>query len=220
MNNYQKDAKFCIKDLREKIQKYIESENNEFKLELNGINLLEDKLSAVKSSTAFGYCIEEFFSKKLSDDYPDIFKRVEGGTQGSSFDLLRLPHKEETTTEIMINFKASLLPADANNGIAALNKLFNDYSKEIRKEKLYLICKFKYSIEQDGIVKIKEIDLFYLEQVPFCLIGQDKRNWSSEFNFKSGRLQVSKKTIKNSLKPLNEISYISFLDFLTEKCKD
>lgn len=215
MNKYQKTAddfnNFIIKELKS----YLIPLNFELPFILGGINLLEDKFSAVKSSTAVGYCIEEFFSVRLTKQNPNLFNRVVGGTQGFSYDLFAM----QNNIRIMINFKASLLPQDGNSGVAAMTKLHADYNMSPKTEKLYSIIKFKYKILENGNIFIDDIFSFFLEQVDFNNIGQDKRNWTDVFNANSGRITISNKILTTNLKSLSEIDYIDFKNQLNNRFK-
>lgn len=187
-----------IKDFQNEIEIYIKEifavYGNELLLRLEEYNLLENDKNCLESSTAFGYIIEEFLVSKL-EMYSDIKKhkiiRTDGSTTISSYDC----YTELEEIKAMVNIKAD---KQNNNGIAAINKLYSDYTKNPQQEKCYLILKIHYKTDiskKDNQRKIfiKKVDSFFLEEIDFSQgHKQDNRNWSANaFNANSGRLQIT-----------------------------
>jgi len=172
MSKYSETAKKFINNFENDISEIIKKNNKKFELKINEINLLSNEQNALSSSTAIGYCLEEYFSEQLISKYPIKYEKIKNSTQNSSADLL----SKSENIKILINFKVSKLPEDGNNAIAATNKLHNDYVlTDSNTEKLYLIYKFKYKIE-NKLINIIETESFYIEQIDFNNIKSDKRN--------------------------------------------
>ena len=215
MNKYQNTAfKFKNKILKD-INSIFEKENNSLILSINGCNLLESDGNCIKSSTVVGYCLEELICKKLIYNHPEEYKRIPSSTQRSSYDLVSIFEG----VKILVNLKVCN-PKNSNNALSAAGMLFDDY-KEGKKEKLFLVFKTHYKIE-DASIKIKEISSFYLGQINFKHLKIDKRSWSDRGDkWKSGRLQYNP---KKGLKEIQEMSYDStvqdFKDWVLEKIKN
>ena len=190
---------------------------NELLLKLEDYNLLSNPDNCIKSSTAPGFIMEEFAASKLitftsgNDGERDIaVKKIVGvSTVGASYDCFT----EFGGVRFLINFKAEKL-GGTNSGIAAINKLHNDYvNSDPETVKSFLVLKTVYDYDvskKDGERKIfvKDVKAFCLEEIDFT--GghkQDHRNWSEEFKKASGRLQVDDKFLREHALAANAISY-------------
>jgi len=199
-----------IEDFQKEIEKYVndifKKYGNELKLSLEGYNPLAHDNNCLKSSTAFGYIIEEFLVSQL--EKKSKIQRIDGSTANSSYDCFS-SHKG---IKIFINIKTQS-PKNHNNAISAINKLCNDYFQNPKEIKAYLVLKIHYSIkksQKDGERKIfiDDINSFFLEEVDFSKEhNQDNRNWSEKSKRESGRLMVSEKFRTDHQVPINERSY-------------
>ena len=199
MNEYQKTAKWFKNKIKNDIDLIYKLSSNELILELAKENLLELKDNCIESSTAIGYCIEEFIYKKLHRLDSNFYKRNNSSTQRSSYDLWVLKNK----ILILINLKVN---KKNNNAIAALNQIYKDYClSNPDQEKLFLIFKTNYKIK-NKMIKIENTNCFYFEECKFNLIKTDNRRWSVKGGELSCRLQY------NSNNKMNEIKDISYKD--------
>ena len=211
MNNYQKTAKQFQKEITKDINHIYQDMNNEMKLEMGGVNLLELVNNVIESSTAIGFCLEEFIAKRLTELKPNFYQRQSTKTQNSSFDLYVIKNK----IKILINLKVN---KRNNNAIAAISQFKQDYfSNEDQKEKLFLIFKTNYNISESKI-KVESTYSFYFEQCNFDLIRRDGRNWSKEGNKLSGRMQYNSKP--SNLKDISKISYQQTKESFLKKIND
>ena len=198
MNNYQKVAKQFQKEITKDINHIYLDINNEIELKMGGVNLLELSDNVIESSTAIGFCLEEFITKKLIELKPNFYQRQKTKTQNSSFDL----YVVKNNIKILINLKVN---KNGNNAIAAISQFKQDYFlEEKEKEKLFLIFKTNYNIVESKI-KVESTYSFYFEQCNFDLIRSDGRHWSKKGNKLSGRMQYNPKP--SNLKDISKISY-------------
>ena len=210
MNIYQKTAKDFQKKIEKDVREIYKSHKNELILKLVEENLLEFAHNSIESSTAIGYCLEEFIIKKLRLIDKDFYKRDKRSTQNSSYDL----YAYQNNVKILINLKAN---KKNNNAISALGKLYDDYVLANQKQKkLFLIFKTNYLIK-DMKIKIRGIESFYLEQCNFDLIKTDNRSWSKDNNNLSGRIQYNSK--KDNLNLIEYISYENTIENLKKWIK-
>ncbi len=212
MNNYQNTAQNVINQIEEDINNIFQETNNKLILGFGNENLLELDDNCIQSSTAIGYCLEEFISKKLLNTRPNFYKRETTSTQRSSYDL----YVEQNNIKILINLKAN---KKNNNAIAALGQLYKDYMMtNSDDEKLFLIFKTNYFIANSQI-HIKDFDSFFFEQCHFSNMRTDNRSWSKINNNLSGRIQYNQKS--SGLINISEISYLktknNLNDFIDRK---
>ncbi len=191
---YQKIAQLFQKAVEEDILKIWEKHQKNIDMRLNNVPVCLPG-SAVNSSTAFGFLIEEFLVQQLSKE--DYFETV-NSTVKSAFDFKL---KKEDKIHLLVNLKVEK-EGVSNNGVCAGNILKNFYDSD-NKPKLYLILKSKYKIDENNSkVLFKGIESHYLEifLTKEGYLKSDSRNWSSEFNVLSGRIQLPN---KNKLKELS-----------------
>lgn len=217
MNNknlYWNNAILFKTKLIKSIEEILKVYGNELILILTDLNLLERIDNCIESSTSIGFCIEEFITSKLinytKNNYDDneikIFRNLKGKTQTQSYDFLS-SFKNEL---FLVNLKAN---KGNNNAVSAIKQLYFDYVKNEEKViKHFMVLKMNYKINLNEknirVINIKSIESYYLEEVDFKNgHKQDNRNWSEEFNPNSGRLQISKKFIKNNRLNEEDISY-------------
>lgn len=222
-NKYYNDISY----VKQKIIKYLSDifkvYGNELLLRIEEYNLLQAENNCIESSTATGFLMEEFIASKL-ETYTKEHKqkneikiqRIPKATINSSFDCYAIYNN----IFIMINIKVQKKES-ANNGISAINILHHDYVETApNQEKAYLILKTKYSFGKSSTtaerkILIHKIDGYFLEQIDFSLgYKQDHRNWSSNFNGNSGRLQISNQILKNNQLKEEEISYTKTKNFI------
>lgn len=213
-------------DFKYKIISYIEQilkvYGNELTLKIEELNLLEKKDNCIKSSTAIGYCLEEFIVSKLltyTNYHNNIneFKIIRDSlnTQNKSYDCkINL-----SNCLVLINIKAN---KSNNNAVAAINQLYKDYVTENPELiKHFMVLKLNYKIGQSKIdlkekIIIQSISGYFLEEIDFSKgHRQDKRNWSNIYKSNSGRLQVNNKFLKNNKVNESEISYEKTKEFLS-----
>lgn len=204
------------KEIIEKITKTIfQVYGNELILKMEELNLLQNENSTIESSTAIGYCMEEFLVSKLmtytsqySENTLNKFqiKKPKISTQNCSYDFC-----SEIENELfLVNIKAEK-NGNSNDAIAAINKLYSDYVEQKPDTvKHYMILKIKYSLQfnKNHIRKIfiDGIEIFFLEEFLFENWHQDSRNWSPKFNPNSGRLKIDPDKQSKQI----EISKISY----------
>lgn len=175
----------------------------ELQLMLEDYNLLTSVHNCLESSTAFGYIIEEFLvskleiytkSHKLPNNY--VVNRTKGSTNTLSYDCFSMLNNG---IKALVNIKAE---KNANNGIAAINKLYIDYVEtDPKQQKCYLVFKVHYCIKMstNGQRKIfideNNIESYFLEEIDFSQgHSQDYRNWTKDSsNPNSGRLEITPK---------------------------
>ncbi len=168
--------------------------------------------------------MEDFITSKLEmycqghDGIKEIkIEKLKGqSTVKSSYDC----YVDYNDIMFMINIKVQK-NSSANNAVAAINILHNDYVlTEPEKLKSYIVFKTHYSFKNslmDGERKIAvdKIDSYALEEIDFSDgHRQDHRNWSANFKANSGRLQVSPTWINNHHLPESEISYNKTKEFI------
>lgn len=213
-NKYYNIALGFKKKLEETISIIFKTYGNELLLRIEELNILQNKHNSIETSTAIGYLLEEFIISKLeifisaSKNFEFDVTRNKQSTQNSSFDFTSM----YKNNYFLINLKAE---KNANNAVAAINKLYNDYVKD-NIEKHFLILKINYLIDFSKLetkklnkkIIIKKIESYFLEEIDFSRgHTQDNRNWSEKFNPNSGRLIISTKFISENKLPINKISY-------------
>lgn len=191
----------------------------ELLLKLEDYNLLANKNNCIQSSTAIGYILEEFLVSKLEiyTQKKNQYKitRSAASTTNASYDCFSVL---EDNLLAMINIKAV---KDANNAVSAINILYDDYViKNPDQEKCFLVLKifYKYDIStRDNQRKlfIEKIDSFFLDEVDLnAEHQQDHRNWSTDYNPNSGRLQISDDFREKHPLAKDKISYQNTVNML------
>ncbi len=209
MNKYQLTAQKAKITIEQDVNNIFQKHNNKLELKFGNYNLLTNENNCISSSTAIGYCMEEFICNYLCYTYPTKYKRITGSTQNSSYDLTITLND----IKILVNFK---VVKKLNNAISALKKFKADYIDIDNQEKLFLIFKTNYQIK-DKYILIQNINSFYFEQIYIKHLTTDNRSWSKKNDNLSGRMQYNEKT--HGLKNISEISYqdtshqlLSFID--------
>lgn len=209
-NTYYKNALFFKDKLIEHINEIFEKYQYRITLKMEDANLLNLSDNCIKSSTALGFCIEEFVISKLlektknnNDKEDNIFiqRSNNKGTQNSSYDFF----SKFINNLYLVNIKVD---KSNNCAVAALNQLYKDYVIDNHNiDKHFFILKIHYSLCKNYI-NINYIDGYFLEEIDFQFgYYSDSRNWSNIYNKKSGRLQVSKSFFDKNKKDINNISY-------------
>ena len=217
-NKYWNDSLYFEKKIKIYINEILSVYGYKLDLMMRDVNLLNDLNNSVESSTAIGFCFEEFIVSKLEiytkSKYKQnpktefLIKRITTGTQNSSYDCYAFQNNEKYLINIKVDKKN-------NDAISAINKLYKDYvltDPDLIKH--FMIVKFKYNVDNVGNeeyvqreIIIKDVQTFFLEQIDFSKgHKQDNRNWSETFNPNSGRLQVNKNFFNKNLLNINEIS--------------
>ena len=213
-------------EFQEEITSYISEilrvYGNELLLRIEELNLLSAKNNCISSSTAIGYCVEEFLVSKLetyTNSTPKTKFRIQRdntSTQNKSYDC----YSEQGNDLYLVNLKVN---KKNNNAVAAIDRLYKDYVEfngEIQKH--FLIFKLHYEVGQGKItnqqkILIKKLHSFFLEEIDFSFgHKQDSRNWSREFNPNSGRLQITDTILKNNHLDAKEISYEKTWHFIND----
>jgi hypothetical protein len=150
--------------------------SKELILTLEGLNLLQSEASCFASSTAIGFCLEEFLVSKLieyTNNNPRLFYKIKKhniGTATSSYDCYS---DLSDGSKCLINIKAD---KSNNNAVAAINVLHKDYAKDKPNEiKHYLVLKVHYQIKlgesskkiKEKVIYISNIESYYLEEISF-----------------------------------------------------
>lgn len=218
-NNYWEKSLYFQKKIKIYINEILSVYGYRVDLMMKDVNLLNNENNSVESSTAIGFCFEEFIVTKLEtytsvkyNQNPNsefLIQRIKKGTQNSSYDCYSIFDNEK----YLINIKVD---RDSNNAISAINKLYKDYVlDEAELVKHFMILKFKYNVDNVGDnsiihreIIINEVETFFLEEIDFSKgHKQDNRNWSEKFNKNSGRLQINNKFRNENKINENEISY-------------
>ena len=155
----------------------------ELYLALNGIEVATAG-SAVNTSTAVGFLVEEFIVKQL----PTIFSTGGRATGNSAFDFT---YDSDPKIKLLVNLKVEK-NTSTNTAIVAGNILRNEYLSDSRP-RLYLILKSKYHIDEARSTLIFDgLESYFLESFITTRGGlkSDRRSWSEEFKILSGRLQL------------------------------
>ncbi len=230
MNNYYDSIRFVKSKLNEYLTEIFKVYGNELQLKLEEYNLLTHIDNCIETSTATGFILEEFITSKLeiySKDHNNIdeiqVKKLNGkSTINSSYDC----YSFFNNIFFMINIKVQK-EFTQNNAIAAINILNKDYvTTNERQLKSYIILKTNYNFgtsKNDGTRKImvKGIEVYSLEEVDFSTgHKQDHRNWSSNFNAKSGRLQIPTSWRKQHSLKEDQISYEKTRSFISDIYND
>jgi len=219
---YDEICKFCA-NLKLRIEAIFQASNNELHLNLEGYNLLTRDDNCIKSSTAVGYLLEEFVISKLQDSSHKHYNpnyaisRAGALTTKSSFDCisdLQYTDSKGKSQNIraLINIKAD---KSNNNAIAAINRLYEDYTSSPEQTKCYIVVKIRYSIKNSKII-IEGIETYSLEEIDFAAGGSktDHRSWSKEYNPNSGRLQATTKFRKSHKVSAAKVSYTRTLKMI------
>jgi len=213
LDSYRKIAHIYQMLVEEVIETIWEKHNNKIHMELNNIPICLEG-SAVNTSTAIGYMVEEFLVRQ----FPPFLKRSLNSTINSAEDAI---YEDDEKIELMINLKVEK-NTSSNNGIVAGNILQQRYLSNT-KPKLYLILKSKYYLdESNSTLLFNGLESYYLESFindPMCL-NADSRNWSKEFNILSGRIQCPNKE-KLREKSIDTIPpYAEIHKFMSELAKN
>ncbi|MGZ9413793.1 UpaP162 family type II restriction enzyme [Mycoplasma sp. AC157] len=214
-NNYWEKSQEFLHFIEEQISKILDLTNNKIELKANNVNLLNNENNCIESSTAIGFLIEEYISSELEriTNHPlSIYKiRKIKQTQNSSYDF----YCENENDIFVVNLKVA---KKINDAVAAIKQLKTDYKSlvQTKKQVHFLVLKFNYSFEVENnnkFVFLNDLSGFFLEEIDFSKNHlQDKRNWSSTFNYDSGRLMVTKIFLKNNKKEIKDISYKTTLE--------
>jgi len=171
--------------------------------------------SAVNSSTAFGFIIEEFLVQQLSK------KDYSKPTESTIASLYDFKFKIDDKIELLVNLKVEKAGGQ-NNGVCAGNILKNYYTKD-SKPKLYLIVKSEYDInDKKSEVNFRGLSSVYLESflTKEGLLKSDSRNWSGTFNVLSGRLLLPSRDKLETLSVLDipePQDILKFMEILADK---
>lgn len=222
MNNiyWQEALKFKSKILGY-VYEILKVYGNELTIKIEELNLLQRNDNCIESSTAIGYCIEEFIVSKLmvytdrhiGNDYK-ILRNI-GHTQNSSFDC----YCKNNDKLFLINIKADKAN---NNAVSAIQQLYKDYVVyEPKLPKHFMVLKINYSIGlgKQNIKKIliKNVEAYFLEEIDFALgYKQDHRSWNIKGNLNSGRLQINKSDLKTKKMNEKDISYEKTFNFIKD----
>ena len=222
MNNYYEKIKFVKSKLTFYLNEIFKVYGNELLLRLEDYNLLRNPNNCLESSTATGFIMEEFIVSKL-----ETYTRTHNNK--NEIRIERASNRGTTTTsyDCYANYKNVLFLINVkvakgnNNGVSAINKLYNDYvASNPNAEKSFIVLKTKYSFgvgkkSSERTILTQGVSSYALEEVDFSLgHKQDYRNWSKEFNPASGRLQISKKFIEKNLLKEKDISYSKTKQFI------
>ena len=181
---------------------------HELRLRLEEYNILSRKDNNVESSTAIGFILEEFVISKLSSF-----------TNKKKNSKLRVcpAHSPHLSYDCVCNFKDIKflinIKSDrgANDSVAAISKLVNDYCNDIDEIKSFVICKIFYDFKNEGSerkILIKDYDAFAIEEVDFSNgHKQDNRNWTENGNKNSGRLKITKKYREDNKMSYENVSF-------------
>ncbi len=220
---YSRKLRYVQNKIKEYITTILKVYGNELLLLLEDYNLLQNPNNCIETSTAPGFILEEFIISKLmiftqnhDGEKEIIIKRDNFSTNNSSYDC----YVDFKNIRILINHKAEK-EGSTNAGIAAINKLYNDYVLcEPEKEKAFLILKLKYKYiisTKDSQRKFFVFDTnsFFLEEVDFSKgHKQDHRNWSENFKLSSGRLMIDE-SFKNEHRIDDmKMSYLNTKNFI------
>lgn len=222
-NNYSDSLIYIKNEIVKYLSDIFKVYGNELLLKLEDYNLLKAENNCIESSTATGFIMEEFITSKLETFTQNHYKegeikihKIKGSTATSSYDC----YAEYNNIFIMINIKVQK-NTSSNDAVSAINILYNDYvENNPDKTKAYLILKTHYSFgksakTEDRKILIHKVDGYFLEQIDFSEgHKQDHRNWSSNFNGNSGRLQITKKILENNQLPKEDISYNKTREFI------
>ncbi len=181
---YQEIAKLFEKLILRDIKNIWLNHKNKIDMRLNKVPICLEG-SAVNSSTAFGFIIEEFLVQQLSK------KDYDKPTESTISSLYDFKFKIDDKIELLVNLKVER-SGGSNSGVCAANILKNYYSRD-SKPKLYLVVKSEYDInDKKSQVNFQRLSSVYLESfiTQNGLLKSDNRNWSNTFNILSGRLQL------------------------------
>lgn len=205
----------------------LEEQKHFFTINLNKFNLLSNKNSIIKSSTAIGFLVEEFIISQLINKNidSDLFQMYrDNHNSKKSYDC----YYTKDSDIFLVNIKTN---KNNNNAIAAIQTLLSDYKQFSMEGKTvhFAVIKLNYSIltidnfskTTSGLSIQPEVDFYFLEQIDFSKEHiQDKRNWSKEYNACAGRLLVSKQFLNEHSKSIDQISNLSTLEELSNICKN
>lgn len=224
MNEYYEKIKFVKSKILSYLNEIYKSYDYALLLSLGGCNLLDNPYNCIESSTATGFLMEEFVVTKLEKytrDHNGIdeikIERIQNhGTQQSSYDCYTMYQNVMFMINVKVQKKGS-----ANNAVAAINILHNDYViTNPKQEKAFLLLKTKYEFGESLLaserrIMTRDVCIYALEEVDFSSgHKQDHRNWSEVFNPKSGRLQVSDVFRSEHKMNPDEISYSQTKGFI------
>lgn len=219
MNKYYEISKDFDDKILCSINEILKVYGNELSLKIEELNLLNDDNNCIESSTAIGFCIEEFIVNKLmkythncDDSWIKIKRLDKQKTQNSSYDC----YSRYMDHYFMINIKVD---RGSNNAIASINQLYKDYvMTNIETTKHYLVLKLLYKVnksinDNDKKIIINSVQSYFLEEIDFSNgHKQDNRNWSKNYNKNSGGLQISNKFREENKKKEENINYESTVE--------
>ena len=172
-------AKLFQELVNQNVKEILEKHSYTLSIEINKIKLAT-KGSALNSSTAYGYILEEFIVKQL----PSYYGLPVENTNNSAYDFML---KCDDVIDFYVNLKVE---KDSNRAVCAAKKLVNLYNSN-NKPKLYLILKLAYNIDEDNSdLIITDQKCIYMESFIKEYLVADRRNWSEIFNPLSGRIQT------------------------------
>lgn len=210
IDNYKKVAMLFQNLVDSNIKSIWEKHKDTLLMYINNVPIC-NKGSAVNSSTAFGFIVEEFLSKQMLD----CFIWPDGSTTNSSYDLIFKNHQEKIL--LAVNLKVEK-KGSSNNAIAGWTSLQSFYLEDKKIPKLYLISKSKYFIDENrSELKIDWYSSYYLESfLIWYIFKADHRNWSKDYNALSWRIQSpTKNELKNFwIKTIPE--YKKIFNFINE----
>ena len=181
LQEYRKVAVLFQQLVEEEILNIWKKNDKKIAMFLSNVPLCKEG-SAVNSSTAIGYLMEEFLVQQLSKNH---FSKPDEKANTSAFDFSFKNKK----IHLVVNLKAEKTPGK-NNGVCAGQQLLKFYTQD-KKPKLYLVLKSKYSIDtKESKIDFLGLESRYLESwITYGKVKADRRGWSEKFNPLSGRLQ-------------------------------
>lgn len=203
-----------LQNFKELLEDYIDNlfsvYDHELELKLANYNVLSRKDNNIESSTAIGYILEEFIISKLHSftlqKKNAKFIVYPAPSAHLSYDC----YADYEGIRFLINIKSA---KGANDAVAAINVLINDY-RGTDTLKSFVILKVFYGFTNEGSnrkIKIDNYDTYCLEEVDFSKgHRQDHRRWSNKGGHEnSGRLLLSKSFIDNHRMPIEQVSFLT-----------
>lgn len=233
MNTYSDKCLYVRKQILQDVKNIFNEYGNELILRLEGYNLLSNQNNCLESSTAPGFIIEEFLTSKL-----EIFTTARSNNKPinqNNIIIQKVPEVTNSSYDCFCNFENTLFMINIkaqknginNNAVAAINRLYIDYCTQTpEQEKAFLILKIPYSYGyskakpagENGrciIIDSDSIEGYFLEEIDFSKgHKQDHRNWRTNTNLNSGRLQITKSILKENRLNFNNISYGRTFNFI------
>lgn len=210
IENYRKVAKM-YQNLVDSNIKYIwEKHKDTLLMYINNVPICSE-WSAVNTSTAFWFIIEEFLNQQMLD----CFIWSKDSTQKSAYDIVFKNFQDKII--LSINLKVEKKGSN-NNWIVWWKSLQDFYLKNESIPKLYLVAKSKYYIDDiNSELKILWYESFYLESfLTGYLFKTDNRNWTKDFKESSWRIQSPRKKEFNNFWIDTISSYENNFNFIKE----